>query len=169
MDICNGSLQLNNTISVNFILTGIHELVQSFKYVNTNKCGIIRRTNAFYMGSHSLLGSKATSKCEVNRTSGFQATAFTSNILHRYNVNFQTAVATILVFVDCPKSIASELLVVGWLCLTSHRQRGHLETAPPFTVPTLSSIKAVLKCQVNPTSRFQTIAFTSNILHRVQC
>ena len=24
---------------------------------------------------------------------------------------------------------------VGWLCLTSHRQRGHLETAPPFTVP----------------------------------
>ena len=26
-------------------------------------------------------------------------------------------------------------LLVGWLCLTSHRQRGHLETAPPFTVP----------------------------------
>ena len=26
-------------------------------------------------------------------------------------------------------------LVVGWLCLTSHRQRGHLETAPPYTVP----------------------------------
>ena len=24
---------------------------------------------------------------------------------------------------------------VGWLCFTSHRQRGHLETAPPFTVP----------------------------------
>ena len=23
----------------------------------------------------------------------------------------------------------------GWFCLTSHRQRGHLETAPPFTVP----------------------------------
>ena len=23
----------------------------------------------------------------------------------------------------------------GWLCFTSHRQRGHLETAPPFTVP----------------------------------
>ena len=23
---------------------------------------------------------------------------------------------------------------VGWLCFTSHRQRGHLETAPPFTV-----------------------------------
>ena len=27
------------------------------------------------------------------------------------------------------------VLYVGWLCLTSHRQRGHLETAPPFTVP----------------------------------
>ena len=26
-------------------------------------------------------------------------------------------------------------LLVGWLCFTSHRQRGHLETAPPFTVP----------------------------------
>ena len=25
--------------------------------------------------------------------------------------------------------------LVGWLFLTSHRQRGHLETAPPFTVP----------------------------------
>ena len=25
--------------------------------------------------------------------------------------------------------------LVGWLCLTSHRQLGHLETAPPFTVP----------------------------------
>ena len=24
---------------------------------------------------------------------------------------------------------------IGWLCFTSHRQRGHLETAPPFTVP----------------------------------
>ena len=23
----------------------------------------------------------------------------------------------------------------GWLCFTSHRQRGHLETAHPFTVP----------------------------------
>ena len=22
-----------------------------------------------------------------------------------------------------------------WLCFTSHRQRGHLETVPPFTVP----------------------------------
>ena len=25
--------------------------------------------------------------------------------------------------------------LVGWLCYMSHRQRGHLETAPPFTVP----------------------------------
>ena len=25
--------------------------------------------------------------------------------------------------------------LVGRLCLTSHRQRGHLETAPPFTFP----------------------------------
>ena len=26
-------------------------------------------------------------------------------------------------------------MMVGWLCLATHRQRGHLETAPPFTVP----------------------------------
>ena len=25
--------------------------------------------------------------------------------------------------------------LVGWLCLVSHQQRGHLETGPPFTVP----------------------------------
>ena len=25
--------------------------------------------------------------------------------------------------------------LVGWLCFTSHRQRGHLGTAPLFTVP----------------------------------
>ena len=25
-------------------------------------------------------------------------------------------------------------LLTGWLCFTSHRKRGHLETAPPFTV-----------------------------------
>ena len=28
-----------------------------------------------------------------------------------------------------------KFLLVGWLCFTSHRQRGHLETAPPCTVP----------------------------------
>ena len=26
-------------------------------------------------------------------------------------------------------------LLVGWLCSTSHRQQGHLETTPTFTVP----------------------------------
>ena len=25
--------------------------------------------------------------------------------------------------------------ILGWLCFTSHRQQGHLETASPFTVP----------------------------------
>ena len=25
--------------------------------------------------------------------------------------------------------------ILYWLCFTSHRQRRHLETAPPFTVP----------------------------------
>ena len=25
--------------------------------------------------------------------------------------------------------------MVGWMCFMSHRQRGHLEMAPQFTVP----------------------------------
>ena len=52
-----------------------------------------------------------------------------------YNVNLQTAVAAILVFVESPQI---------------NSVRG------------LSSIKAILKCKVNPTSGFQAIAFTSN-------
>ena len=39
----------------------------------------------------------------------------------------------IIGFASLPAAVGSWL--VGWLCLTSHRQRGHLETAPPFTVP----------------------------------
>ena len=34
-----------------------------------------------------------------------------------------------------PSDWLSGRRLVGSLCLTSHRQRGHLETAPPFTVP----------------------------------
>ena len=47
-----------------------------------------------YMRSHSLLKSKLSISCK------------------RYNVNLQTAVVAILVFVECPKSIASEVVVV---------------------------------------------------------
>ena len=37
----------------------------------------------------------------------------------------------------CYSSTWNKILgwLVGWLCLMSHRQRGHLETAHPFTVP----------------------------------
>ena len=31
-------------------------------------------------------------------------------------------------------SSTATLYMVGWLCLTFHRQRGHLERASPFTV-----------------------------------
>ena len=61
-------------------------------------CGIIRPTNAIYMGSHSLLGSKAISNCEVNPTSGFQATVFTSNILHMVQCKFSNCCGGHLVF-----------------------------------------------------------------------
>ena len=33
------------------------------------------------------------------------------------------------------QSYLLSLWLVGWLCFTSHRQRGHLQTAPPFIVP----------------------------------
>ena len=35
----------------------------------------------------------------------------------------------------CAEESVNNVWLVGWLCLMSHRQRGHLETAPPFTVP----------------------------------
>ena len=40
-------------------------------------------------------------------------------------------------YVTCVSSfnLISSGWLVGWLCLASYRQRGHLETAPPFTVP----------------------------------
>ena len=36
-------------------------------------------------------------------------------------------------FDDIPKYKNKTL--IGLVCFTSHRQRGHLKTAPPFTVP----------------------------------
>ena len=44
-------------------------------------------------------------------------------------------------------------LLVGWLCLTSHRQRGHLETAPPIYCPlqrTCSSINTPFQPVIEP-------------------
>ena len=38
-------------------------------------------------------------------------------------------------FIFYPIGVIMTVGKYGWLCLTSHRQRGHLETAPPFTVP----------------------------------
>ena len=52
-----------------------------------------------------------------------------------YNVNLETAVVAILVF-----------------CRMSHIN----------SIQGLSGIKAISKCEVNPTSGFQDIAFTSN-------
>ena len=35
----------------------------------------------------------------------------------------------------CQMDVKMTITGTGWLCLTSNRQRGHLETVPPFTVP----------------------------------
>ena len=58
-------------------------------------------------------GIKVISKCEFNPTSGFQSLLHSQAIsCIDYNVNLQTIVAAILVFVECPKSIASKDLMV---------------------------------------------------------
>ena len=76
------------------------------------ECGIIRPTNTIYMGSHSLLGSKALSNVNSIRQVVFKQVHSQEISCIGYNVNLQTAVAGILVFVECPKSVASEVLVV---------------------------------------------------------
>ena len=60
---------------------------------------------------------------------------------HTISVNY----CVIICFISIPLKLKEHIgliyfklifvWLVGWLCLTSHRQRGHLETAPPFTVP----------------------------------
>ena len=39
------------------------------------------------------------------------------------------------VIVVVSQKLGRKCWLVGWLCLTSHRQRDHLGTEPPFTVP----------------------------------
>ena len=78
---------------------------------------------------------KAISKCEVNLRSGFQDTAFTSNILYR---------------VQCKSSN----------CCGGHL--GFCRMPQINSVRGLSDIKAISKYEVNLASGFEDIAFTSN-------
>ena len=43
--------------------------------------------------------------------------------------------STLVLMTDFMIIASSVRLFIGWLCFTSHQQRGHLETAPPFTLP----------------------------------
>ena len=54
--------------------------------------------------------------------------------LKAYDVFFQNQMSFCF-YQKKKKKTNTKLQMIGWLCLTSHRQRGHLETAPPFTVP----------------------------------
>ena len=54
-----------------------------------------------------------------------------SSIYYVFSVNYSFSMNIIYVFAI----ITCLGFLVGWLCLTSHRQPGRLETAPPFTVP----------------------------------
>ena len=100
------TLPCKNVIARKFLQEITQDLAIYTNKSNT-ECSIIRPTNGIYMGSHSLLGSKAISKCEVNPTSGSQPISSIG-----YNVNLQTAVAAILFFLECPKSIMSQVFVV---------------------------------------------------------
>ena len=109
-----------------------------------------------------------------------------------YNVNLQTAVAAILILVECPKSIAFEVLVVlrpyqkcevtqQTVCKLPRSQaiscigyNVNLQTTVVAILifiecPKSIASKVLSKCEVNLTSHFQATAFTNNILHRVQC
>ena len=57
-------------------------------------------------------GIKALSKMKSIRHAVFILSRSQAISCIGYNVNLQTAVAAILVFIECPKSIASEVLVV---------------------------------------------------------
>ena len=63
-------------------------------------------------------------------------------MFHYYIKWFQTDIISVLfctpfyvINVKIPRWYLFTQMLVGWLCFTSHRQRGHLETAPPFTFP----------------------------------
>ena len=112
---CTLHIRFTNTKS-RLMVTMARSYSVTCTFLNVNKsnteCGIIRMTNAIYMGSHSLLVSKAIPKCEVNLKSRFKISRSQAISCIGYNVNLQIAVAAILFFVECPKSIASEVLVV---------------------------------------------------------
>ena len=59
-----------------------------------------------------------------------------TSITKKYNVDANLDASDNVISGNEP---SSEMLTspghVGWLCFTSRRKRGHLETAPPFTVP----------------------------------
>ena len=49
--------------------------------------------------------------------------------------------------------ISRYMISVGWLCFMSHRHRGHLEMAPPFTVPCEGHMKLCQKSNPGPSLR----------------
>ena len=59
-----------------------------------------------------------------------------SNHSHNYNTSILELLKIMIKLTfNLLNMLKGNFLLVGWLCFTSHRQLGHLETAPPFTVP----------------------------------
>ena len=91
--------------------------------------------------------------CSLNTTANFPVSTLThmfgqGSILKTFNVHITTGSTVYkqmspetpprykrVLSIQVRSQAVTFSWLVGWLCLTSHRQRGHLETAPPFTVP----------------------------------
>ena len=59
------------------------------------------------------------------------------------------------------------MYMIDWLCFTSHRQRGHLETAPQLTVPYLHIHMYILYSYTvsiqTDTNEYRACNYTSNV------
>ena len=56
-------------------------------------------------------------------------------MIYKYALMLYSFHKSLILISKGSKDHVAAIHLVGWLCLMSHLQRGHLETAPPFTVP----------------------------------
>ena len=87
-------------------------ICQQYRNKSNTECGIIRPTNVIYMDHIHYLEVRPYQKVKSIRQAVFKQLHSHAISCIWYNDNVQTAVAAILVFVECPKLIASEVLVV---------------------------------------------------------
>ena len=82
------------------------------------------KTLTYFFFHHYLFISAKKSLKRLNVTLNFICYIDT-NVINSYETQFLLYLRKFILSIEADR----------WLCLTSHRQRGHLETAPPFAVP----------------------------------